>query len=870
MAQNEQISITLSFKKDDTALIQVQQQVNGFLTTLQKGLTLGIGMNLANSLLSIPRHIRAAIVAGEEYARTVRNMAIETRQTAEQFQVTSLLATQYGVQINLLTTAVQKMNTGAEQAVDGNTKMADAFQRLGINAREFSGLNTPDQLQSLANAAAKAGWSTQALNDIAQILGRRAAPQLMAVLHALADEGFGAISKAAIDAGAVLSGQLADDVANVGNEWKATGQIWKVTSAEFVEYLKPILDALDWIANKVALVVQRILLGSQLLAADIKALMQTFGQLNRTKDPNFDFGKKLGDNIDIAGANVNAKWTPQTGGKGGGPISADGAAAAKKTATEVGRLTAELETFKQRADEAAMSAGGKMVDLAERVAKANKAIMDYGRSHSGDLSKDPEMLKLEVARERLQVEFETAQKESERAAKAAQAASERAAHAAKSKADQEQHAASLAAEIPLQDRLRDIEKERALITANHLLDSVTKQQRLNDNAAEYRKIIAAIVEIERQRFATAKDPLEVARLKSEIARLQSESKHFGVREQPVTKEQQSDANAASLSDPTRHLQSPAAGLRTGLQDFATSMGTVADQIHGHVISIAHGLQSGIGNALLGLEQRTMSWGNAFRSVANGLVTSLLTAGNQMIVAWVFGETARTAATTAGTSARVGILSGETAAHIVHNVIRFTIHAATEVGKTAVTILNAGSRIGSIITESLAYVAQAAVGALSAMASIPYVGPFLAIGAMAAILAAGYGIVKGVSKGFRKGGYTGDGPPDGEAGVVHYGEGVLHAGAMRLPGAFDAMASLNAGDTFGAMAALADATTGRLAARAGSPGAGGLAGAKAAASSKNMSVSFLDDRQAAIREMRKQSGQKQLIQMARNNRGQFFV
>jgi phage-related minor tail protein len=72
--------------------------------------------------------------------------------------------------------------------------------------------------------------------------------------------------------------------------------------------------------------------------------------------------------------------------------------------------------------------------------------------------------------------------------------------------------------------------------------------------------------------------------------------------------------------------------------------------------------------------------------------------------------------------------------------------------------------------------------MSAVASIPYIGPILAIAALAAVMAAGIGAVSGARKGFATGGYTGDGGQYEVAGDVHRGEFVFSAPAVRALGA----------------------------------------------------------------------------------------
>jgi hypothetical protein len=110
----------------------------------------------------------------------------------------------------------------------------------------------------------------------------------------------------------------------------------------------------------------------------------------------------------------------------------------------------------------------------------------------------------------------------------------------------------------------------------------------------------------------------------------------------------------------------------------------------------------------------------------------------------------------------------------------TIHTATEAEKTAATEAGVAARIALLAMEILKTLASAAAKILTAIADgISYLfatlGPF-AIAAIPAMVAGVVGLWNGVKKqlGFRTGGYTGDGPADQEAGVVHKGEYVFES------------------------------------------------------------------------------------------------
>ena len=232
-----------------------------------------------------------------------------------------------------------------------------------------------------------------------------------------------------------------------------------------------------------------------------------------------------------------------------------------------------------------------------------------------------------------------------------------------------------------------------------------------------------------------------------------------------------------------------------------------------------------------------------------------------------GEAMKTGASAAGTGARTGISLAETVFHGLQVAIRVSVHAAGELAKTAMTMLHAGLRIATVIAESMAQVVLAAVGAMSAVASIPYVGPFLAVAAMAGILAAGFALVRGISKGFKVGGYTGSGSDGEEAGTVHANEYVFSAPAVRALGlgTLDTLhASALRGGYVSAMPSLGggDAQAFHSAARgSGMPNLGAAAAAGSAGGSRPISTTvnahFYMDRSAFARSM------------VQDNEGQFF-
>ncbi|HWZ95536.1 MAG TPA: hypothetical protein VNW30_10105 [Opitutaceae bacterium] len=210
-------------------------------------------------------------------------------------------------------------------------------------------------------------------------------------------------------------------------------------------------------------------------------------------------------------------------------------------------------------------------------------------------------------------------------------------------------------------------------------------------------------------------------------------------------------------------------LQVESQKVANSMGTVAEQIGRSWGSAAESMRSSMANSLYDMLEHTRNFKQAAGALYISLVQDLARSGSQMASNWMMthvvmdvarrgfhalgvgeqatatgtettihtgGEAAKTAATAGGAAARGGIRILETVFHGIQVGIRTTMHIAGEAMQTAVTMVQTGLRIAAAIAESIAKIISAAAGAMAAMASIPYVGPILAVAAMAAIVAAG--------------------------------------------------------------------------------------------------------------------------------------
>ena len=132
-------------------------------------------------------------------------------------------------------------------------------------------------------------------------------------------------------------------------------------------------------------------------------------------------------------------------------------------------------------------------------------------------------------------------------------------------------------------------------------------------------------------------------------------------------------------------------------------------------------------------------------VANTEVTAAVAGNIVKVVAHTAGENTKTGSSLAGSIYRKAISLGETIYSVAQSAYKTAAHIAGEIASTASTRENAAVRIASSLAESIASVIKAGVAAMSAVASIPYVGPILALAALAAVIGAGMGAVKAIGR-----------------------------------------------------------------------------------------------------------------------------
>jgi methyl-accepting chemotaxis protein len=233
-------------------------------------------------------------------------------------------------------------------------------------------------------------------------------------------------------------------------------------------------------------------------------------------------------------------------------------------------------------------------------------------------------------------------------------------------------------------------------------------------------------------------------------------------------------------------------LKDAWEKFQQEVGNTAGDMAKVVMSPFQGIRSGLDSAFETLLEKGTTVKKFFGTVSLAIAKSFCDSVAQMAADWItkgvmmVAQSAATqmgitTATGAGAATRAGIRTGETAHDAAMTGVQVATHTAGETAKTGSTVMGALGRgmvrlaetvwhgilvaiqvaahVAGEIAKTAATVAQglirgmvnvilAGIGALEAMAGIPYVGPILAVAAMAAMIALGTGALKGFAEGGR--------------------------------------------------------------------------------------------------------------------------
>lgn len=112
----------------------------------------------------------------------VAKLATRFGASAEDIQRVSVAADLAGVSIDTVARVLTKMSVAASDAGTGSKEMAEAFERAGINADKFKNAGLEEQLIMLSEAFNRARGDADATNQIIELMGTRAAAQMIPLI----------------------------------------------------------------------------------------------------------------------------------------------------------------------------------------------------------------------------------------------------------------------------------------------------------------------------------------------------------------------------------------------------------------------------------------------------------------------------------------------------------------------------------------------------------------------------------------------------------------------------------------------------------------------------------------------------------------
>lgn len=147
------------------------------------------------------------------------------------------------------------------------------------------------------------------------------------------------------------------------------------------------------------------------------------------------------------------------------------------------------------------------------------------------------------------------------------------------------------------------------------------------------------------------------------------------------------------------------GFTAGLQSWAVQAGSVGQQIAAGMQSTVGAQISNLSQGLVGLITKTQSWGDVGRSAGLSFLNILMQTGLQMAASALItkgltalhltSESAKTAATVAGSAVRKGVLLAEAAAVSLASGVASVFHSIMELGPIAGPLVFAASVAGMI-------------------------------------------------------------------------------------------------------------------------------------------------------------------------------
>lgn len=258
--------------------------------------------------------------------------------------------------------------------------------------------------------------------------------------------------------------------------------------------------------------------------------------------------------------------------------------------------------------------------------------------------------------------------------------------------------------------LDQIKHEKSLLSIDGLKGS--ERAKFNLLVAEEKRLLgekALLLEEEYNWLVSIGELEKAAAKRSEIQNTWQAADKAGLGNEEKTRFQRANDDRLTLGDPESSFQTIKEAATAAIWEFEMQAGTVADQIHEHLLSIQDSLHGSISNSIAGLIDGTMSFGEAWQSVAQTIGTSVVKAIADMAAQWLVAQAAMRAASLLGIQTEAVASTAAASASAV----------AWAPAATASLIATLGaSSASAALLPTAAAANSAALGAMSSAAAIP--------------------------------------------------------------------------------------------------------------------------------------------------------
>jgi len=140
-------------------------------------------------------------------ADEVDNLSKRLDTSAETVQSLGIVATEAGLSLSDIENAILKTSKAAIEAKTGNDNLSEAFDKLGISARDLATMNNEQIFEKVTKAMADNAGDADVLAAAYDVIGAKAGPKLQSVLVDIGEKGFAALNKEMRESGQIMSGE---------------------------------------------------------------------------------------------------------------------------------------------------------------------------------------------------------------------------------------------------------------------------------------------------------------------------------------------------------------------------------------------------------------------------------------------------------------------------------------------------------------------------------------------------------------------------------------------------------------------------------------------------------------------------------------